>query len=227
MCGRHTISPAGEILAGEQTVTVGGGMDAATRAVLNETEKLLIAETSRETLAALDEEAAIELLTRIRRARDKYVRQYRRAASARVAERGGRGAARPENARAALKAEAFERALSQVSRRLAVLARESAAALRAERLALARAAKQRDWPGASELAPASTVTGPSPRRGAPGTALCATQPANGDAPERSPQARASRPDATASAPRVRPCPADLVACCASAVGASRRCRRRH
>lgn len=128
-------------------------MDAATRAVLNESEKLLIAETSREALAALDEDAAIELETRIRRARGKYVSQYRRAASARVAEHGGRGRARPENARAAQKAEAFERALSRVSRRVAALAAQSAAELRAARLALARDAKQRDWPGAGEMVP--------------------------------------------------------------------------
>jgi hypothetical protein len=128
-------------------------MDAATRAVLNESEKLLIEETSREALAALDEDAAIDLETRIRRARGKYLSQYRRGASSRVAEHGGRGSARPENARAAQKAEAFERALSLVSRRVAVLAAQSAAALRAERLALARAAKQGDWPGAGEMVP--------------------------------------------------------------------------
>jgi hypothetical protein len=128
-------------------------MDAATRAVLNDAENLLIEETSRDALAALDEDAAIELETRIRRARDKNVSQYRRAASARVSEHGGRGRARPENARAAQKAEAFERALSRVSRRVAVLAAQSAADLRAERLALAREAKQRDWPGAGEMVP--------------------------------------------------------------------------
>lgn len=137
-------------------------MDAATRALLNETEKLLIAETGREALAELDEDAAIELETRIRRARDKYVSQYRRGASAKVAEHGGRGRARPENTRALRKAEAFERALSQVSRRVGVLARESAAALRAERLALARAAKQRDWPGAAETVPKQRRHGPTP-----------------------------------------------------------------
>ena len=128
-------------------------MDAAMRAVLNESETLLIAETSREALAALDEDAAIELETRIRRARGKYVSQYRRGASARVAEHSARGSARPENARARQKAEAFERALARVSRRVAVLAAQSAAALRAERLAEARAAKQRDWPGAGEMVP--------------------------------------------------------------------------
>jgi hypothetical protein len=36
---------------------------------------------------------------------------------------------------------------------VAVLARESAVALRAERLALARTVKQRDWPGAGEMVP--------------------------------------------------------------------------
>jgi hypothetical protein len=135
-------------------------MDAGTRAVLNESEQLLIAETGRDALAALDEDAAIELEGRIRQARDKYVSQYRRTASARVAERGGRGRARPENARALQKAEAFERALSQVSRRVAVLARESAAALRAERLAMARDAKQTDWPGAGEMVPRQQRHGP-------------------------------------------------------------------
>lgn len=43
-------------------------MDAATRAVLNETEKLLVAETGRDALAELDEGAALELETRIKRA---------------------------------------------------------------------------------------------------------------------------------------------------------------
>ena len=137
-------------------------MDAATRAVLNESEKLLIEETSREALAALDEDAAIDLETRIRRARGKYLSQYRRGASARVAEHGGRGSARPENARAAQKAEAFERALSRVSRRVAVLAAQSAAALRAERLALARAAKQGTGRAPGRWCPASAVPAPPP-----------------------------------------------------------------
>jgi hypothetical protein len=135
-------------------------MDAGTRAVLNESERLLVDETGRNALAALDEDAAIELEGRIRQARDKYVSQYRRGASARVTERGGRGAARPENKLALRKAEAFERALSQVSRRVAVLARESAAALRAERLAMARDARQTDWPGAGQMVPRQHRQGP-------------------------------------------------------------------
>jgi hypothetical protein len=73
------------------------------------------------------------------------------------------GAARhgPENTRAAMKAEAFEEALSLVSRRVAALARQSAAELRAERLAAARAARQGQAPpGAHEAAPAAGRRGP-------------------------------------------------------------------
>jgi hypothetical protein len=136
-------------------------MDASLLAVLNDSERLAVAETDPAALAALDEDGAIELEARIRRARNKYVSQYRRSASARVAERGARGEDHPEKARDAAKAEAFERALSQVSRRVAVLARQAATALRGERLAAARAAKQRDWPGAGEMVPRQRRQGPA------------------------------------------------------------------
>ncbi len=142
-------------------------MDASLLAALNESEKLLAAQTDPAALAALDEEAAIELEARIRRARDKYVSQCRRPASTRAAEHSGRGAARPENARAAAKAEAFEPALSRVSRRVAALARQSAAELRAERLADARAARQVGWPGAGETVPRQRRRPPPPASSAP------------------------------------------------------------
>jgi len=136
-------------------------MNASLLAVLNDAERLLVAETGRAELAALDEDGALELEARIRRARNKYVGQYRRAASAAVAEHGGRGKARPENKRAAMKAEAFEEALSKVSRRVATLARQSAAELRAERIAAARAAKQGQGPDARRAAPAAGSKGPA------------------------------------------------------------------
>ncbi len=145
-------------------------MNASLLAVLNDAERLLVAETGRDNLTALDEDAAIELETRIRRARNKYVGQYRRGASARVAERGGRGIARPENTQARTKAEAFEEALSRASRRVAVLARQSAAQLRAERLAAARAAKQGRGPAGrrtpAALDRAGTVAGAESAPGA-------------------------------------------------------------
>ena len=136
-------------------------MNASLLAVLNDAERLLVAQTEPAELAALDEDAAIEVETRIRRVRNKYVSQYRRGASARVAEEGGRGKARPENKRAAMKAEAFEEALARVSRRVAVLARQSAAMLRAERLAAARAAKQGHGPTARAATPAAGRPGPT------------------------------------------------------------------
>jgi len=136
-------------------------MNASLLAVLNDAERLLVAQTERAELAALDEDAAIDLEARIRRARNKYVGQYRRAASARVAEHGARGTARAENKRAAMKAEAFEEALARVSSRVAALARQAAAALRAERLAAARAARSGRGPGTGQAEPAAGRKGPA------------------------------------------------------------------
>jgi hypothetical protein len=136
-------------------------MNASLLAALNDAERLLVAQTERAELPALDEDAAIALEARIRQARNKYVGQYRRGASARVAEHGARGQAAPENQRAALKAEAFEEALARVSRRVAVLARQAAAQLRAERLAAARAARQAHDPGAPGAVPADGRKGPA------------------------------------------------------------------
>jgi hypothetical protein len=115
-------------------------MNKAMLAVLNDTERLLLAETEPNALAGLDEDATAALHDRIRRARNKYVGLYRRAASARVPEHGARGAARARNTTAATKAEAFEDALARVSRRLSVLAHQAAVELRTERLEQARAA---------------------------------------------------------------------------------------
>jgi len=136
-------------------------MNASLLAVLNDGERLLVAQTERAELAALDEDAAIDLEARIRRTRNKYVGQYRRSASARVVGHGARGTARPENKRAAMKAEAFEEALARVSRRVATLARQAAAELRAERLAAARAARQGRGPAAPQATPAAGRKGPA------------------------------------------------------------------
>lgn len=136
-------------------------MNKSILAVLSDAERQLVAQTESAELAALDEDGAIEFEARIRRARNKYVSQYRRGASARVVEQGGRGQARGENKRAALKAEAFEEALSRVSRRVSVLARQSAAKLRAERLEAARAGRQGQGPGARRAASGATSKGPA------------------------------------------------------------------
>src|SRR5579871_1361312 len=63
-----------------------------------------------------------------------------------------------------MKAEAFEEALSRVSRRVAVLARQSAAQLRAERLAAAKAARQGQAPDGHAAAPVVVRKCPAPNR---------------------------------------------------------------
>ena len=108
---------------------------------LSDDEADLVRETEVERMAQLDEDDLLALHTRVRRARTKYVKLYRRQASARVEAKGARGTARPANRRNADKAEVFELALARVSKRVDVVARAAAAELKAERLAAAKAAK--------------------------------------------------------------------------------------
>lgn len=108
---------------------------------LTDAERLLVAETERDALKGLDEDELLDLHQRIRRARTKYVKNYRRAASAAVAGVGGRGMSYPRNQRDRDKAELFESVLAKVSREVAVVANRASMQLRAERLEAARAAK--------------------------------------------------------------------------------------
>ncbi len=136
---------------------------------LTESELMLIRETERDQLAGLDEDALVDLHTRIRRARNKYVKLYRREASSRVTEFSSRGVARPKNQRNAGKAELFEDALSRVSRDLAAAARRSAAELRAERIDAARRE-----PATGPSRPARTTRRPTGGRAAPNTSRSRT-----------------------------------------------------
>ena len=108
---------------------------------LTDAERLLVAETERDELKRLDEDELLDLHQRIRRARTKYVKNYRRAASAAVAQTGGRGMSYPKNQRDRDKAELFESVLARVSREVAVFANRGSMELRCERLEAARAAK--------------------------------------------------------------------------------------
>ena len=115
---------------------------------MTEAEQLLVAETERAAMATLDEDELLELHTRVRRARTKFVKNYRRRAGAAVSSRGGRGLSYETNQRDRGKAEVFELALARVSRQVAVLARQAAAELKAERLAAARAGSSGPGDGA-------------------------------------------------------------------------------
>ncbi|MGV1004545.1 MAG: hypothetical protein ACOYEV_07200 [Candidatus Nanopelagicales bacterium] len=108
---------------------------------LPDKDRLLVRSAEPKALAKLTEDEVSELHDRIRRGRNKNVGIYRRQASGGVKKHGGRGKSRPKNTKAALRAEAFEEALANVSARLHELAEESAYELRTERLAAARAGK--------------------------------------------------------------------------------------
>jgi len=105
---------------------------------LTDAERRFVMETSTDALAGLDEDQVLDLHTRTRRMRDKYVKNYRRTAGAAVATRGGRGISYEKSQRDRGKAEIFEIALARVSRRLGTLASQAAAELKKERLAAAR-----------------------------------------------------------------------------------------
>jgi hypothetical protein len=112
-----------------------------TRQMLNDAEQELLRATEPDRLKKLDEDELIDLHGRIRRARNKYTKLYRRRSAAQVKADSSRARASAANRRSAVKAEVFEDALARVSRRLAREAWLSADRLREERLAAARAAK--------------------------------------------------------------------------------------
>jgi hypothetical protein len=129
-------------------------MDAQLRSMLNETEQALLRAVQPRELKRLDEDELTELHDRIRRARNKYSKMYRRRASERVTSDRSRSRASAANAKATRKAEGFEDALAKVSERLAKVAAAAAEELKAERLAAARRT-----PPAPATPPAKKATG--------------------------------------------------------------------
>ncbi|WP_432936563.1 hypothetical protein ACQPXM_23255 [Kribbella sp. CA-253562] len=129
---------------------------------LTDAERMLAAETERDALKGLDEDELLDLHQRIRRVRTKYVKNYRRGASAAVVPAGGRGKAYPRNQRDRDKAELFESALARVSREVATAASRASTRLRSERIEAARAAKSAapaNSAGPAKAAAAPPVTG--------------------------------------------------------------------
>ena len=117
-------------------------MNQSTRKMLNSSERQLLRETEPAKLRKRDEDELVELHRRVRRARTKYAKLYRRRASAQVKTHGTRAMASKANKRTSVKAEAFEDALARVSRRLAKKAAAEADQLREDRLAAARAGQE-------------------------------------------------------------------------------------
>ena len=131
---------------------------------LTDAERMLVGETERDALKGLDEDELLDLHQRIRRSRTKYVKLYRRGASAKVQGAGGRGMAYPTNQRNRDKAELFESVLARVSREVAVAANRASAELRRERIDAARSAKS----GTAALAVSGAKKRPEPKLAATG-----------------------------------------------------------
>ncbi len=106
--------------------------------LLSQSEKELVLAARPKKLRALDEDELIDLHKRMRRARNKYAKMYRRRAADQVKADRTRSKASKKHAKVAAKAEIFEDKLAKVSRQLAVVARQQADTLRDERLAAAR-----------------------------------------------------------------------------------------
>ena len=106
--------------------------------VLSDGEKEIVLAARPEQLRQLDEDELLALHKRVRRARNKYSKLYRRRAAAQVGDDRARGKASKKQARTASKAEIFEDVLARVSRQLAVVARQNATTLRDERIAASR-----------------------------------------------------------------------------------------
>ena len=109
----------------------------------------LVRETEPHRMEALDEDTLLDLHTRVRRARSKYVKLYRQTGAQRVGMKGARGHARPGNAANGAKAEVFELALARVSARLEVVARAAAEEPNNERPAAA-AVRRSPGPGTTK-----------------------------------------------------------------------------
>ena len=118
-------------------------MNKAFRKHLTDGEIELIESTKPANLRGLDEDDLGDLHDRVRRASRKYRKLHRRQASQQVRRDGSRGAASAKNQRSGVKAEVFEDALARVSRALSKAAKESAAELKAERLAAAASVSSR------------------------------------------------------------------------------------
>jgi hypothetical protein len=168
------------------------------RAVVNsltEAQRLLIAETEPAALRDLDEDALVALHDRVRRARNKYTGIYRREASGRVREKGGRGKARPVNARNRDRAEVFEDALARVSRSLATAAKASAAELRDARIAAARAG------GSAPAGKGAETKATAPKKAASTAKSTSRNPRRGDRSLVSPKSKRAHGSTTAATAR--------------------------
>ena len=141
-------------------------MDKGNAPSFSTADRALLDQTATAALAGLDSDKLDALHARVRRARDKYVGQYRRGGAGKVSSSGGRGKAFTGNQVARDKAAEFELALARVSQAMATQAKRDAAALKAERLESGRTqnpkpAKPTKTTAKRAAAPARPATAPA------------------------------------------------------------------
>ena len=146
----------------------GAPMNKAMLSLLSESEVLLARTPSRPRSPRSTRTRQVTCSAGAPRAQ-QYSTNYRRQSSQRVVAKGVARRGAGSSNKTAMKAEIFEDALARVSRRLAALARASAADLRAERLAAARRAtpallRRRARPGPRPRSPPHGRRRRSPRR---------------------------------------------------------------
>lgn len=136
--------------------------------LFSEKEQTLLVATEKRRMADMTEDELDDLLTLIRRARNKYSKLHRRQAATSIEAAGKRAAASSSNERTARKAEIFEDALSRVATALAAAARVSRDELKRERLDAARAAGAPTKGGGRTTSPAKPSGSARPLRSNPG-----------------------------------------------------------
>lgn len=125
-------------------------------------EQALLVETESARLDRLNEDELMALLSRVRRARNKYSDLHRRQGASAVRASGKRYAAKTSNERTLRKAEIFDDAVSRVARYVSRAARANANDVKEARLAMAAkpakqaAAKGGGKPSARKSRPAGT-----------------------------------------------------------------------
>ena len=115
-------------------------------------EQTLLVDTESKRLAELDEDALADLLTRVRRVRNKYSDLHRRQGASAVKAAGKRSVTSTANERTTRKAEILEDAVSRVARHLSRAARANANDLKRERLAVSGSGAAAPRPAAKRSA---------------------------------------------------------------------------
>ena len=98
--------------------------------LFNAAEQTLLVHTERERLADMSEDELDELFTRVRRARTKYTKLYRRQSADLVKAKSSRSGTSTSNQRTKRKAEILEDALARVATALGAAARATAKELK-------------------------------------------------------------------------------------------------